>query len=85
VAIRELKPDAVCLSITHVPDVNVLAEEIGQISRLLHNGHGILIAGGRGATLLALGVGVVDAVFTSCKDLLEFITQMHRSVRKTSH
>jgi excisionase family DNA binding protein len=84
-AIRELKPDAVCLSITHVSDERVLSEELGEISRILHSGHGILAAGGRGATPQVLGDGVFDAVFSSCKDLLDFITQMHRSVRKVPH
>jgi excisionase family DNA binding protein len=84
VAIRELRPDAVCLSITHVADEGVLVEQLGQISALLHNDRGILIAGGRGATPRVLGDGIVDAVFSSSKDQLDFITQMHRSGKGTA-
>jgi MerR family transcriptional regulator, light-induced transcriptional regulator len=84
VAIRELRPDAVCLSITHVADERVLAEQLGQISGLVHSGHGILIAGGRGATPKVLGDGIVDAVFSSSKDQLDFIAQMHRSAKGTA-
>ncbi len=79
VAIRELRPDIVCLSITQVADKKVLEQQLGQIGELTHGSHGILVAGGRGAAPKMLVDGIVDAIFTSSKDLLDFLTQMHRS------
>jgi excisionase family DNA binding protein len=85
VAIRELQPDAVCLSITHVADENNLAEQLGGISGVIHSAHGILIAGGRAASPGLLGDGIVDAVISSSKDLLDFLTQMQRSGKGMHH
>jgi len=84
-AIRELRPDVVCLSMTLAVDAKVLAQQVGQISEMIHGGHGILVVGGRGAMPELLENGVVDVLVSSAKGLLDFMTQTHRNGKGTVH
>jgi MerR family transcriptional regulator, light-induced transcriptional regulator len=71
VAVRELRPDLVCLSLTIPDQADAEADSLRQIVEATHACGGRVVAGGIGARKWTSAGGLCDAVLSSLHDLLD--------------
>ena len=69
-AIRELRPDLVCLSVTSADAIRPPHDSLHEIAETIHASGGRVFGGGAGVQKGMLPAGVFDAVLASTQDLL---------------
>lgn len=78
-AVKELKPDVVCLSLTYPVNEGQIDSQLKELSSLAHTMHAKIVIGGIGSKRTLVEEGVVDQVLGSSKDVVDFIAGSGRN------
>ncbi len=82
-AIHDTVPAAVCLSFSRNDHLDRHAGTLHEIACAAHDAGGSIIAGGRVVGDSVARLGMFDGLFSSSKELLEFIEQLNRGGKRS--
>jgi MerR family transcriptional regulator, light-induced transcriptional regulator len=84
-AMKELKPDVVCMSLTYPVGNGHQESQLKELSSLAHTMHAAIVVGGIGSRPTLVVDGYVDRVLSSSKDVVDFITGYGRNEGKAKN